>query len=107
MYLLRGILAGLIVSVATGFAWSFLSPYIPSIFFLPWIALAATGYLIGEGISLSVNRKRGRVLQIVALVSVFICFTVVALFFRPDINNSIFGLLSLAAAAYIATSRLH
>ena len=103
-YLVRAILAGVALGIGTGLVWSFMAPFIPGIFFLPWIALAGIGYVVGEGISISVNRKRGRVLQYVAVGSVLLGFIVIVLFFRIFILN-IFGLLAMAAAVYIAINR--
>jgi len=48
------------------------------VFFIATAALVALlGYLVGEGISLAVNRKRGKRLKIVAAVSMFVIITVV------------------------------
>jgi hypothetical protein len=48
------------------------------IFFIAAAALVALlGYLVGEGISLAVNRKRGKRLKLVAAVSMFVIITVV------------------------------
>ena len=60
------------------------------------------GYLVGEGISYAVNRKLSRGLQYIAGGSVLLS----ALPLGGLILSSLYGLLALAAAIYVAVSRL-
>ncbi len=72
VFYIRAVAAGLLSAGVLGAIW----PYIPfSGFFLFFIALIV-GYAIGEIISLSVNRKRGPGLQIIAGVSVLVCYVI-------------------------------
>ena len=66
------------------------------------MGLVGIGYLIGEGISRAVNRKQCRGLQYIAGGSVLLS----ALLLGGLILSSLYGLLALAAAVYVAVSRL-
>ena len=80
------------------------------------MGLVGIGYLNGEGISRAVNRKRSRGLQYIAAGSVllvYILFTVgggvvfsLLLNRTVVIHTDLFALLALAAAVYMAVSRL-
>jgi len=91
IFYIRAIAAGLATAAALGAIW----PFIPlGGFFLFFIALVI-GYLIGEAISLAVNRKRGPGLQIVAGISVFVSYAV-----RSLIEVSEHGFLHAFADVY-------
>ena len=66
-------------------------------------ALIGVGYLVGEGISLAVNRKRSRELQYIAAGSVFLTYLLMS---SLVFSGGLYGLLALAAAIYLAVSRL-
>jgi len=91
IFYIRAIAAGLATAAALGAIW----PFIPlGGFFLFFVALVI-GYLIGEAISLAVNRKRGPGLQIVAGISVFVSYAV-----RSLIEVSEHGFLHAFADVY-------
>ncbi|MFQ5826147.1 MAG: B-box zinc finger protein, partial [Dehalococcoidia bacterium] len=74
-YYLRAVVVALGMALATGILWSFIWRVL--FFSLLNIILAAgVGYGIGEVIGLSVNRKRGRGLQLIAGVAVFLSYVV-------------------------------
>ena len=107
--LVRAVGAGVALAGATGFLWGLVFFDLFRIPFLPWIAVIGIGYVIGEGISASVNRKRGRYLQYIAGASVVLSYVVAGLvsplvfvFTFP----SIFFLLMLGVGAYMAASRV-
>lgn len=77
----------------------------PVAFYLRWLALVGVGYLMGYGIYLAVSRKRSRNLQWIAGVGVVVIFLVVAPFVGLSLN-SLFGLLALGAAVYVAVMQL-
>lgn len=107
VFLARGVAAGLVLAVALGVGFGFLAPLLFAIPFLPLLALVGVGYLIGEGISLSVNRKRGRALKLVAAGAIVLAF-VIMLILNPFIGGlifSLYGLLASAVAFYVATRR--
>ena len=69
--------------VMTGLGWRLVFFDLFRLPFLPWIAVVGIGYVIGEGISASINRKRGRYLQYVARASVALSYMVAGLV-RPQ-----------------------
>jgi uncharacterized membrane protein len=101
--------AGVLLAVATGSIWGLMFFDLFRIPFLPWIAVVGIGYLIGEGISVSTNRRRGKYLQYIAGGGVVLSY-VVAGFVSPLVFvftiPNIFFLLMLGVGAYIAASRV-
>lgn len=89
---------GLGVAVAAGIAWAmFYNLFSYLVFYL--LLAAAAGYAIGELISLSVNRKRGPVLQAIAASSMVVSFAIGYLFLDFFSLYHVFGLaLGLAIA---------
>lgn len=112
-----GTAAGL--GLALGVGWIFLRgfPFLGG--YLSFFIALAVGYVMGEVISLSVNRKRGLGLQVVAAVGVFISYLVsrmpiLAVLAMPSLATAgliramvdPFGLLAVAIGMYIAASRI-
>lgn len=100
---------GLVLAGVTGVAWGLIFFDLFRLPFLPWVATIGIGYLIGEGISVSVNRKRGRYLQYIAGASMGLSYVVAGLvsplvfvFTFPDL----FFLLMLGIGVYVAASRV-
>ena len=76
MFLARGIGAGLVVGVVGGVIVSVVVMF----FVFPYLLAAlivALGYLVGETISLSTNRKRGMRLKLAAGLSMFIGYSLI------------------------------
>lgn len=77
------------------------------IFLLPipvlWALIAALGYVVGEGISVAANRKRGQKLKYVAGGSVFVAVSAITIF--TGVTLSLFGLVASGFAFYIAVNR--
>ena len=82
-----------------------LMPLGPLVFYLRWLALVGVGYIMGHGVSLAVNRKRGRGLQWIAGVAVVVVCLLVAPFVGLSLND-LFGLVALAIAGYVAVMPL-
>ena len=100
---LRAAGVSVVVAVVVGVIWPFIPVY--GIFSI-LIALAA-GYVIGEVVSRSVNRKRGLALQVIAGGGAFICYLVRSIIVLPIYSFfSIYGLIALAAAIFMAVVRL-
>ena len=100
--LARAIGASLGLGLLSGVAVKILSLFLSGIPLV--VAFAALGYAIGEGVSRSVNRKRGRRLKLVASTGVLVAFVVSALpFGGPSVGSA--GLLGLLIAVYISISR--
>ena len=74
-YNLRAIGTALGMAVVCGLVWGVINGFMP-FFFLNLILSAGAGYAIGEVVSLSVNRKRGRGLAIMAGIAVVISYLV-------------------------------
>lgn len=110
-YYLRAIGTASGMAIACGFAWGAISGVMPFIF-LNFLLAAAVGYAIGEVVSLSVNRKRGTKLAIIAGVAVAVSY-VVSLF-SPwgmalvlfNLRFLIIDLLALALGIFVAVTRL-
>ena len=103
IYYTRAILTGLLIGGVGGLALGFLLFILPLgilLFYFRLAAMAGMGYVIGEGISLSVNRKRGMGLQVIAGVSVFIAFVL------SGTHISLFTLIALMVAVYLAIKPL-
>lgn len=107
IFYIRAIAAGLATATALGAIWR----YIPlGGFFLFFIALVI-GYLIGEAISLAVNRKRGPGLQIVAGISVFVSYAVRSLIEATEHGflhafADVYGLIALILGIIVAVGLL-
>ena len=99
---LVAIVVGLASAVGIGFAWWYLGGLIP-LPFLPLLLAVGDGYLIGQTVSLSVNRKRGAPFQVIAAVSTFLSYGLVSLL-APGLTfgQSLYGLVVLAIAIYLA-----
>ncbi len=74
VYLARGIGASVALGVAGGVIFWLLSLLLGGLALA--IAFAGIGYVIGEGVSLAVNRKRGRGLKLVVSGGVFLAYVV-------------------------------
>jgi len=107
--LVRAVGTGVVLAGVTGVLWGLVFFDLFRMPFLPWIAVIGIGYVTGEGIRASVNRKRGRYLQYIAGASVVLSYVVAGLvsplvfvFTFPNI----FFLLMLGVGAYMAASRV-
>ena len=103
----RAIAAGLASGAALGAVW----PFIPLGGFFWFIIALGIGYAIGESISLSVNRKRGRGLQLIAGLSMVVSYVVRSLLETPHLGFlntfvNLFGLIALVLGIIVAVSRL-
>ncbi len=75
-YLARAIGASVVLGVAGGIIFKILSLLLGGVAFWQAIAFAGIGYMVGEGVSVAVNRKRGRGLKLVAAGGVFLAYAV-------------------------------
>ena len=116
-YYLRAIGAGLGMAIVCGIVWGVIEWLIP-IFSFNLLLAPGTGYAIGEVVGLSVNRKRGTGLAIVAGMAVVISYLfslwfLSFLFGIPfywvlpfGLFNILYHLLALALGIFIAVTRL-
>ncbi|MBP1707918.1 MAG: hypothetical protein H6Q39_1642 [Chloroflexi bacterium] len=104
VYYLRAIGAGLGLSIACGLLWGFIQTFLFSSFFNFLIA-AAAGYGIGEGISLSVNRKSGLGLCIIGGVAVALSY-LIGIFTMGRGHFAPFDILAIGIGIFVAVTRL-
>lgn len=69
----RALGAGVGLALISGFVWGLIGGYV---FLFSILIALGVGYAVGEGISLSVRRKRGLGLQVIAGISVLLAATV-------------------------------
>jgi len=110
-YYLRAVGAGLVVAIVGGIVWGVVMGLV-SFFYLNLLLAPGLGYAIGEVVSLSVNRKRGTALAIIAGIAVVISYLISLLFghglpFVPfNIPFLVLDLLALALGIFVAVTRL-
>jgi len=107
---LRAIVTALVMAVICGLVWSVVIGLVP-FFYLTMFLAAGVGYVIGEVVSLSVNRKRGTGLAAVAGIAVVISYlTSIFVPWGAGFNFSLLSvsinLVALALGIFIAVSRL-
>ena len=107
-YYLRAIGAALGMAIVCGIVWGVISGFVP-FFFLNLLLAAGVGYAIGEVVSLSVNRKRGRGLAAVAGTALVISYLVCIFSFGRlplGIFSIVLDLVALALGIFFAANRL-
>ena len=115
VYLARAIGASAALGAAGGIMFKLLSllPFLAvgggrlgGVSFWQAIAFAGIGYMIGEGVSIAVNRKRGRNLKLVASAGVFLAYVVsIWLLSLSGVGPSSSLFLGLIVGFYIAIRR--
>lgn len=100
---LRAVGSGLGMAIVCGIVWAVVRGFMP-FFFLNFLLAAGVGYAIGEVVSLSVNRKRGTGLAVIAGIAVAISYLVTVLFW--GLHFVLFDLLALALGIFVAVMRL-
>jgi hypothetical protein len=107
----RAVGSGLGAALVIGVIWGALETLLP-FFFLNLLLAAGVGYAIGEIISLSVNRKRGAGLAIVAGLAVVVSYIVSQFlpwgfgFVFLGLLAVVFDLLAIAVGVFLAVTRL-
>lgn len=110
-FIIRGFCAGIAIALFVGIVTSLLVRYF-SYLILPFnIVIIATGLLIAnlgffvsEGISLAVNRKRGKPLKVVACVSMIFGLIVITIILEGLTFNPII-LITSGLALYMVSTR--
>ncbi len=92
------------MAIVCGIVWGIVRGLVP-FFYLNLLLAPAAGYAIGEVVSLSVNRKHGTGLAIVAGMAVTISY-LVNLFLPWGFGFRLFDLLALALGIFVAVTRL-
>ena len=107
-YYLRAIGTGLGMAIVCGIVWGVIGRSVP-FFYLNLLLAPAIGYAVGEVISLSVNRKRGTGLAIVAGIAIVISYLVSIFSFQGlpfGLFNIVFDLVALGLGIFVAVTRL-
>ena len=103
-YYLRAVGTALGMAIVCGIVWGVAQVFVP-FYLLNFLLAAGAGYAIGEVVSLSVNRKRGRGLAIIAGVAVAISY-LVNILLPWGFHFNILDLLALALGIFMAVNRL-
>jgi len=109
-YYLRAAGTGLGMAIICGLVWSVVMGLVP-FFYLNLLLAAGVGYAIGEVVSLSVNRKRGTGLAVVAGIAIVISY-LTSIFvpwgagFNFNLLSLAINLVAVALGIFIAVSRL-
>lgn len=104
VYYLRAAGAGLGVAVATGLIWGLLAHFVP-LLYVNILLAAAIGYVCSEVIALSVNRKRGTGLAVIAGVAAGASY-LTALLVPWGLEFWAFDLFALALGIFVAVARI-
>lgn len=105
----RAISAGVVVGGALGYAWGTITHYL-NFWGLSYILLLLAAYIVGESVSLAVNRKRSRGLGVVAVLSLVVA-VVVSVFASGGFASvwglvgNFYGFIFILIAIYIAVRR--
>ena len=107
-YYLRAVGTGLGMAIVCGLVWTVVEGLVPFIYLnllLNLLLAAGAGYVIGEVVSLSVNRKRGKGLATIVGVAVVTSY-LVSILLPWGFGFQLFDLLALALGIYVAVTRL-
>jgi len=105
----KAIFVGLGVAMAAGALWYVIRLFTPYMVLFNLLIAAGVGYGIGELTSLSINRKRGLSLKIIAGIYVVTAFAIgnqVLFPFQFILSFNFFNLLAIGIGIYLAISRL-
>jgi hypothetical protein len=111
-YYLRATGTALGIAIVCGVIWGVVANFLPFIF-LNLLLGGGVGYVIGEIVSLSVNRKRGKGLAAIAgvgvaisyLVSIFLPWGLPLAFFHLSLLGIVIDLAAVALGIVIAVTR--
>ena len=105
----KAIFVGLGVALVAGVIWYVIRLFTPYMVLFNLLIAAGVGYSIGELTSLSINRKRGLSLKIIASIFVVLAFTIgnqLLLPFHLILSFNFFNLIGIGIGIYLAISRL-
>lgn len=103
-YYIRAVGTGLGMAVVGGLIWGVVHILVP-FFYLNLLWAPAFGYAIGEVISLSVNRKRGTRLAVMAGIALVISY-LVSISVPWGLSFRLFDLLAVPLGIFVAVTRL-
>ncbi len=105
---LKAVGVGIGSAIVIGIAWGWLWEHV---WFFNFLLAAGVGFAIGELISLSVNRRRGRGLQVIGGFGVALSYIVSNIGLSAGmlvlfVHFSLYDLIVLAVGIFVAVSRL-
>jgi hypothetical protein len=107
---LKAAVVGLALALALGIAWGWLRGSVPYFGIFGIFVAAGAGYLIGEAITRSVNRRRGTILQVIGGISFVLTYAVSNVEYSsetgPAFYFSPYGILALVVGVVVAVGRL-
>jgi hypothetical protein len=103
-YYLRAAGAAIGAALVIGIVWGFLQKYV-GFFYLNLLLAAGVGYVIGEAISLSVNRKSGTGLAVIGGLAVLLCYYVSTFTFW-GLNFHLIDIVGIVIGIIVAVARL-
>ena len=108
-YAARGLAASLVAGAVVGAVWAgLLSRSLGVVGFFVFFIALGIGYAVGEAVSWATNRKRGPVLQGIAVVGVVEAYLIRNLLEGTAVipSNDLWGYILVAVAAIVAAGRL-
>jgi hypothetical protein len=112
LYYLRAVSTALGLAVVIGVVWGIIEDLLP-LYIFSLIAAMGVGWVIGEVVSLSVNRKRSAGLAVIGAVAVVLCYFVSWFidYFRVGfiafgLYQIVFTLITLGVGVYFSVNRL-
>ena len=106
IWIARGVAAAVATGLVAGGLWGLLLPHVVGLIVI--LAGAGVGYVVGESVAVSTNRKSGRVLQVVAgagAVIAFLVYSTIAVH-TPIPTDDIWRIGAAGAAVFVAVGRL-
>jgi hypothetical protein len=103
-YYLRAVGAAFGLAVGCGLIWGLIRVFVPLVY-LGWLVGPAVGFVIGEGITIAVNRKAGLKLAIIGGAAV-VCAYLIAMFTFWQGHFSFFDILAVALGIFVSVGRL-
>lgn len=100
LYLVRAIVAAVVVGAATGFIYALFLAGVP---FLGTAAMIGIGYLVAEAATLAADRRRGRTMQYVVAGGILVALVLVFLF---SVTISIWTLIGAVGAILVGTGKV-
>jgi hypothetical protein len=106
IYFLRGLGAAILAGLVVGAAWGLIAPHSAGFFSI--FLGAGIGYVIGESVSISTNRKAHVILQIMAGAAAFLAYFTRNLVAGDSLfpTDDTWGYIMTGVAIFIAVGRL-
>ena len=105
---MRALVAALLVGLAVGVALSFADALFPPA--LGWLlraaGLIAAGYLVGEAVSVAVNRKRGAFFQVIAVMGFVFSYALFELLTRDLVAGGLYPIVGFIIGLALAIGRV-